>query len=470
MATGLKLGLSGYHVYNIAQETAIAGFARSIGEFSHGQLATAMGNLGMSAAVLPEMMHMFGVGADLESAYLRTGGNPISQQLADIFEKAGGRVGGRQSAYRVDARDNLVRAFRQGKLGNEFKADIKGIDIGKEHSLIARGLATGPRAALVMADYAGRALDTLNAPLFDKLIPKIKQGAWASEMEDFLRQNPTADERAMVTHGRQTMDSIDDRFGEMNQDNLFWNRYAKQLANLFTVSIGWEYGTLRAFGHAGLDIGTGHWNSTRARWLPAFLAMSAYQNSAYQYAKTSTFPQNLTQTLLAPATGGKLPGRNSGSPEGAVLPGYQKEEIRAITEAMKVPDFIGGIQAIGGYAASKINPFFQGLAHIATDNDWDGDSVRLKLNAARGAPPAWWQYLGSIAGSMTSPVLASNLQKRKGTEIGYGERAMGIRPAGQNLSDPERYRQNQAHFRAVDLIKERRKQMRYNATLVPLGE
>ena len=474
-ATGLKLGLSGYHLYNISQETAIAGIARSLGEFSHGDLKTAMGNLGMSAAVLPEMMHMFSVGKDLESAYLRTGGSPMSQQLADIFEKSGGRIGGRQSAYRVDARDNLVRSFRLGKLGNEIRHDIKGIDIGPSptgKTRTAVRIAAGvPRSLGVMADYAGRALDTFNAPLFDKLIPRIKQGTWASEMEDFIRQNPTADERALVTHGRQTMASIDDRFGEMNQDNLFWNRYAKQLANLFTVSIGWEYGSMRAFGHAALDIGTGHWNSTRARWLPAFLAFSAYQNSAYQYAKTNTLPHNLTQTFLAPSTGGKLP---YGSPEGAVLPGYQKEIIRAVTEALKTPDFIGGLQNIGGVAASKINPFFQGLAHLATDNDWDSDSVRLKLEAAHGAPPEWWRYLENIADSMTTPVVAENLQKRglgnNQTDIGYGERLAGIRPAGMNLSDPARYEQMMNHIHAVQLMKERRKQMRYNSTLIPLGQ
>ena len=49
--------------------------------------------------------------------------------VEEAEHRGGGRVGGRQSAYRVDARDNLVRAFRQGKLGNEFKADIKGKDL-----------------------------------------------------------------------------------------------------------------------------------------------------------------------------------------------------------------------------------------------------------------------------------------------------------------------------------------------------
>src|SRR5260370_669343 len=43
-------------------------------------------------------------------------------------------------------------------------------------------------------------------------------------------------------------DSIDDRFGEMNMNNIFWSRTTKDIAHLFTRSIGWTYGTIRQVG------------------------------------------------------------------------------------------------------------------------------------------------------------------------------------------------------------------------------
>jgi hypothetical protein len=77
-------------------------------------------------------------------------------------------------------------------------------------------------------------------------------------------------------------------------DNLFWNRYFKQALNLFIVSVGWEFGTLRAFKSGFEDIGARAFGadrgltSTRARWIPAFLTMSALQNNVSQYLHTGT--------------------------------------------------------------------------------------------------------------------------------------------------------------------------------------
>ena len=53
---------------------------------------------------------------------------------------------------------------------------------------------------------------------------------------------------------RQTWAFIDDRFGEPNWDNLYWNRTFKSASQLLFRSVTWKLGNTRAFGKAGRDL------------------------------------------------------------------------------------------------------------------------------------------------------------------------------------------------------------------------
>lgn len=98
-----------------------------------------------------------------------------------------------------------------------------------------------------------RALPALNekvmAPLFDVLIPRMKIGMWFKEYSEQLLEYKDVLDSGKMTRpelARQVWDRVENRFGEMNFDNLFWNRTFKSTMQLAFRSITWKLGNLRA--------------------------------------------------------------------------------------------------------------------------------------------------------------------------------------------------------------------------------
>lgn len=88
-------------------------------------------------------------------------------------------------------------------------------------------------------------------PLFNTFIPRLKVGMFFKEFPVRLQENATKLANGKVTRqelARQTIDFVDDRLGEMNFDNLFWNRTLKTAQQFFLRSVTWKLGNLRAMG------------------------------------------------------------------------------------------------------------------------------------------------------------------------------------------------------------------------------
>src|SRR5262249_2589486 len=141
--------------------------------------------------------------------------------------------------------------------------------------------------------------------------------------------------------------------------NLFWPRWVKQLANLGLVSVGWEYGTLRAFGRGLADALNGQF-TTRVRWLMAFPVMMALQATAYQAFKTGSLPASW-RNFVTRATGGTLP---SGNPELALPPGPEKEALQWYSLLRRADSLPLVLQSAGIYAGQKANPFLRSVEDI----------------------------------------------------------------------------------------------------------
>jgi len=109
-------------------------------------------------------------------------------------------------------------------------------------------------------DYLGVALRAFPAsaqaimePLFDKYIPQMKLGAWMADYGQALIERQDALARGEVSRAslaRTSWDRIEDRFGEMNFDNLFWNRGMKTALQLMLRSVTWKLGDARAISRA----------------------------------------------------------------------------------------------------------------------------------------------------------------------------------------------------------------------------
>ena len=277
--------------------------------------------------------------------------------------------------------------------------------------------------AKAVVSMAARALETMSDPLFRHYIPLVKNGAYFDMVKTWLDAHPTATAAEQVAFARKAADIIDNRFGEMNQDNIFWQRWQKQLAQTLVVSYSYELGTARLIGGTATDAK----GLTRGRgWSPnlsyaiALPLMIGAMGAVYQYMKTGKPPDSLRDAMY-PQTGGTDP--MSGQPARAVLPSYMSQFINA---------YFGGLTH---ELAGKKNGVFDLLNAAFTGQDWRGDPITAVDDDMTTAIKKWLEY---AAGTWT-PIIASQT-KKGGTNISGAERFAGIREAPMFANDPEAYK------------------------------
>lgn len=91
----------------------------------------------------------------------------------------------------------------------------------------------------------------LMRPLFEIYIPRLKVGIFFKEYSQQLEENAQQISNGKLTKpelARRTWDSVENRFGEMNFDNLFWTRTFKTALQFMFRSVTWKLGNVRGFG------------------------------------------------------------------------------------------------------------------------------------------------------------------------------------------------------------------------------
>jgi len=144
--------------------------------------------------------------------------DPVTEQwLSILFREGGGQLKMHED-YRITAYRGLKDALQE----NDYVAAIL-------HAFPAL-------------------MQTMVAPMFDVLIPRYKLGYARElfltrmvELENELREGKVT--RAQIA--RQTWDQVENMLGEMNFDNLFWNRTFKTILQLLFRSVTWWGGSIR---------------------------------------------------------------------------------------------------------------------------------------------------------------------------------------------------------------------------------
>lgn len=425
--TALELAFSGYHAMTMAQEGVVNEVARAVGQATKGKGIDAAKSL-LGAPLAPVRLAMRG--NKLEKVYLGTGtGNPLMEQVTDLLTKAGGRAKSFQQSVDIknSAMGSYFTAWRKGSLKGELQEDLK----------TAQG-APVAGTAKVLARNMGRVMDTVMQPLFEKYIPKIKNGAFYENMADWLKQNPGASQAEQVAQARKIWDSIDNRFGELVQDNIFWNRTLKQSSMLAMRSYSWNLGTMREIGGGTVDLARsaikGDELSNRALYVIALPIASSAMNAMYQYLKTGEGPKDM-HDLQAPRTGGT--DAATGEPERAMLPGYMKDVYgwwhNPVQEAKNK-------MATGPRLATELVSTMDGQG----GSNWRGDPILSppeEDTAWTKNVPRWlYEYFAHIAENVGPISMRQVAQGRKdGSGFNKFEDMMGIRSAGRALTDPDGY-------------------------------
>jgi len=425
-ATALKLAISGYHFAMMAQEAIVSAVADATNQIARGNVVGAARSL-LEAPAKPITSYRNGKRA-MEAYLDLKETSPELRKIIDLGVQANYRFKGKGNIadeYRFSGESNYLKAWKRGSLKAELLSDL--------HEAKLRPLVGTIK---VIAKNLGRAMETISAPLFEHYIPAIKNGAFTDSLGKWLQDNPDATYAEQVAKARDIANMVDERFGEMNQQNIFWSQNQKQAAQLALISFSYELGTIKTLGGGALDVATAPYRAGRALlgkenakpiwtdrmgYVVALPLVYATMNAITQYLYTGQGPQD-EQDLLAARTGGT--DVRTQKPERVQWPSYMK-------------DVFGWSRDPVQEAENKISPGLQLVKALATNSDWRGDPISASTDTRMQALQKYLEFVGqglepiSVAGmSGVSPT----------SKVGGFERFFGAKPASMEFTDPEGYK------------------------------
>lgn len=427
--TALELGLSGYHVLTMMQESMVNSVANAVGYARKGMPIEAVKSVG-KAATAP-ISYAF-KGKKIQDIYLGLSpGTAELQKITDLLTTAGGRAKGAEHApdYNFSKTGSYWTAFRRGALRLQRVAN---------QAEIAQRPLTG--RIKVYAKNIGRVFDTVAQPIFETYIPKIKNAAFYENMSAWLKQNPTASRDEQAKAARQVWDSVDNRFGELVQDNIFVDKLIKQIGMLSLRSWSWTIGgVVRELGGGARDIARAPFKTAtgsgpnEGKWTQkmdyaiALPVVYGTLSAIYQALKTGKPPESV-RDLMAPRTGGI--DAATGEEERIIPPGYMKD--------------------VFGFAMHPIDEMTNKFAtapriigQLATNEDWKRDPIFSPKSDSELNGPIWLKQFWNYATETLGPISVRNLAKgqKAGSNLSGIETMLGVRTAPRYLTDPAGYEQ-----------------------------
>jgi predicted DNA-binding transcriptional regulator AlpA len=381
-----QLGFSGFHALMIGGQSSITDMELGIREALSGKPE---GAIKIARGTLPGLSlvhHYFQGRGALENIRASAAGTPLAPMVQAFFD-AGGNL-------------KLDREYVNGHV----KAFTDAIHQGR-----ALRISTMVRAPFAAAELVAR-------PLFENLIPLAKLGAFLDQASHELHDlDPVIDNEEYLRRAQGIHDSMDNRFGLLNYDNLFWDKHWQNTIHLVARAPGWYLGTMREYGGATYDLLKGN-PSRRVSYALASLIAVPIWSSIYQYAMTGTVPKvanndwETWRNFTKPLTGRTL---EDGTPERLQWPSYLKDLEDSTHGANPYATDAGMRQ----YLAGKQNPILAMVTSLLSNRDWRNQEIfnpdaSLGENALNVA-----KFVGK---ENLLPISAQNLWRRSELE-GAGE-------------------------------------------------
>lgn len=422
-STQAKLSFSGFHILTETHEAIVSAMANAAGQLVRGHplqaakaairapfkpLAPLKDFIPEKAFGMRKPEWLMSRGRKLQRQYQGLSDfGPDYDKMTDLMTRSNFRTVSYDKSLKASY-GSLVQAFKRGSLKLEMRDAMRQIK--------------GPlSAATQLWKGVARVMDTVSAPIFEHFVPLLKVAAFDDRMSTFLREHPLATDQQQLAFARRLSDSIDNRMGLMVQDNIFWTQGLKQSLQVALTSYSWTGGTIREIAGMPADVFRHGRESLKGEYIIGLVVTYAMLNTVYQTLKTGKPPEDLND-ILAPRTGGDQPANQyrPNIPERAVLPSYMK-------------DILGWWNDPTGEPYNKLNAFMKAGHDLWTQHDWRGDPL--------GNPDdSWlWASAKTIIESFTPISFQTADRTKPGTNIGTGERFMGIRPAPMYLNDPVGY-------------------------------
>lgn len=334
----LQLGVSGFHFTGVAINAGVSDLALGLRQMARGATSGDVGVLGRGTARAAGSLVPFqSFARDLYHGRalvegLKNGSPDAAGFLEEKLNPAGGRLR-IDARYRNQAYDNLVRAFHNDNY-----------------------IGAALRLPLALIEQTAK-------PLMEYAIPRVKLGAFMDLARDITNRMPDATPAELHRAYAQAWDSIDNRFGQLVYDNLFWNKTAQDLAQVATRSVGWNLGTVREIGGGLADVATqtvrGRGVSDRALYTAALPLYVGLIGAAYQYLKTGDGPSEL-KDYFYPKNGRTEP---NGMASRTTLPTYMKDVYAYSSHPIDT-------------AAHKQSPLLELAGELAKNEDFFGTMIR----------------------------------------------------------------------------------------------
>lgn len=413
--TQSMLSLSGFHIRKVTQELVNLQAARAldlVGTGQTGEARKAMNPLGLLASPFKAINN----GADIQKMMLGTkmAQTPEQQRVVDTMKTTFAAKA--DPAYETQFRRKLQKAIDQG--------GVQGL---------VRAGAYSPLAAneKIMQDGVFGYVQHAKLHLGSEMIG------------DYLRKNPNASPTELNKEAAKVSDHLDNVLGLMNRDNLFWNRTARDLATLSTLSVGWNYGSGRALAGGLVDLGKGLGglakgksmagvDTKRISYLATTAAMTALSGAVITYLATGKPPQRLRDYIFPP----------NGAKD------REGHDIR-INTGFYTTDYYDFMHDPINTLKAKGSPLLHAASDIATNKDFKGGQIK-------DTDDPWYKQAGEISKYLIKsgmPLSIAQYQQLKDE---------GVQHAGTNVAGllgfktaPKALSESDAEIKAHELLQKR---------------
>jgi len=316
--TQVELGLSAFHAIAEGLETVSSDIGLGLRKMIN--LGT-RGDFKSAAQGLKDILTSF---AAPRSTYI-TGRRAI--KLASVKDFENSPLGQKFLKAVPDAEQYIHDFFNGGGLMKQHD-DLKAstIEALKEHAGKDNYIGAAIRGIPAMSEM-------IMNPLFNHYIPALKVGMFMKEFPVTLKENEGRLNKGQVTReqlARKTIDFIDDRLGEMNFDNLFWNRTFKTATQFMMRSVTWKLGNLRGMLGAPIEQAKEFYEAAREKRAPLLMPKMAwlFGLSAMQVALSAVIQKMLADKKLKTFKDVVAPQINpDDETERVIMPTYYKDML-----------------------------------------------------------------------------------------------------------------------------------------------
>lgn len=306
------------------------------------------------------------------------------------------------------------------------------------------------KAALGTFRALGALMEQTGKPIMEWQVPSTKLGVFHWMAQDILERLPADASKEMIQKEfGYAWDRVDDRFGQVVYDNLFWNRMAKDLSHLAIRSVGWNYGDVRELGGAVWDLRdkaslkaavTGKGISQKQGYVLGLLGVTAMMGYTLNHIYGQKIDDPITD-LLYPKNG-KM---NS---DGSAQRIYLKTYIHDAYQFSHAP---------GETGFNKTAPIWHQIGDMYKNADYYGTQIH-PIHATTGdalTDPSTYTSTGKYLIDQAAPFSARNFQQRRaqGEDI-----VSSLTSTAAILPAPKWVGQSKAELLAFELFKTKLKQ------------